>query len=416
MNKKELFFILSLNYMESDQPLLEHSFSEGSCPYCDVPLNQIELQHHLDWCEVYETLIRTFSRNSVRSRIRSALRHSRVNQLSDPVTSEDELPSTIRYLERLSDSSSSSSPEPLSENLPVHKRQSLLTNKKQGALGCPVCAHEYLESSKPPLVLPSCGHTVCEQCLQQIVEHFTVIKCPVCRTLNFKEVENLPINYALLELAGLREVREQCAKHSLELVGYCKDEEVLLCGACVFEHKDHNSFLLSDPRTIEIAERKKELLVSQEKALQGLKNNWEQVISGLNEQFKEIHEIAELHVKGLKNSEKSMISEIRAGTHTCVQQIKQIVNNKHVTELQQQLSSKVRLINNELEQLKDRQSKFNTLSMVQRLKHVEVGDHRPGTPPSLSPVAELTKKLQVIVDYKEAIKTQKFHIQNDKMD
>lgn len=138
-------------------------------------------------------------------------------------------------------------------------------------IGCPICFNEYNAISNFPMILPSCGHTVCKVCLEKIAEERTVIKCPVCRAMNFKDVYSLPVNYALLDISENKEHREMCLKHKLEIVAYCKDEDTLLCGACIFEHKNHESFLLTDPRADEIANKKIQNLKEKEADIKKVK-------------------------------------------------------------------------------------------------------------------------------------------------
>jgi hypothetical protein len=61
-----------------------------------------------------------------------------------------------------------------------------------------------------------------------------------------QNVSTLPVNYALLEIADKNESKQYCGTHNLEIIGFCKDDDVLLCGICIFEHKNHDSFLLTD--------------------------------------------------------------------------------------------------------------------------------------------------------------------------
>jgi len=58
-----------------------------------------------------------------------------------------------------------------------------------------------------------------------------------------------------------------CDKHKLEIVAYCNDEDVLLCGACIFDHKNHDSYLLTDPKVIEIADKKIEKMRENEQEI-----------------------------------------------------------------------------------------------------------------------------------------------------
>ena len=120
-------------------------------------------------------------------------------------------------------------------------------------LQCPVCLCAYSRKQRPPLVLPACGHSVCSVCLKR---QFT-LKCPVCYMRSQQVTSNLPVNFVLLEVAEMRARREICLKHEAEIVAVCADDEALLCGICLFEHKGHNSFLLNSPEAAQIAATRK---------------------------------------------------------------------------------------------------------------------------------------------------------------
>ena len=50
---------------------------------------------------------------------------------------------------------------------------------------CPVCLQNYHSENVVPVVLNSCGHSLCRSCLQQIINTTTmghISRCPTCRT------------------------------------------------------------------------------------------------------------------------------------------------------------------------------------------------------------------------------------------
>nr|CAD7402160.1 unnamed protein product [Timema cristinae] len=77
-------------------------------------------------------------------------------------------------------------------------------SKKQGApqwtefLSCPVCCNEFDATLRSPISL-GCGHTVCRTCLSNLHRK----QCPFDQTTINTEIENLPVNYALLQLVGV---------------------------------------------------------------------------------------------------------------------------------------------------------------------------------------------------------------------
>nr|CAD7438466.1 unnamed protein product [Timema bartmani] len=65
-------------------------------------------------------------------------------------------------------------------------------------LSCPVCCNEFDATLRSPISL-GCGHTVCRTCLSNLHRK----QCPFDQTTINTEIENLPVNYALLQLVGV---------------------------------------------------------------------------------------------------------------------------------------------------------------------------------------------------------------------
>lgn len=422
--------------MESLNSFRRRRNQNNICSYCDQSINEAYLEQHLEHCSIYAALV--YQHNSrVRSRLYSAVRESR-NQQNSSSNSEGELPSSMRYLQRSPDSFSFSQEEaPMelpsipdelcrsseednftySDNLlpffpdrrPVYPLRPPSSKQGSSIVSCPVCFNDYSKNHSP-LVLPSCGHTTCEACLRQIANYSSFIKCPVCRTLNFKEVEDLPINYALLELTENKKCKKTCPVHNLEIVGYCKTEDTLLCGACVFEHKDHDSFLLTDTRAVQLAEDKKNQIAAYEQKLVEMKKSWQNSIKELNIYSKEVNDTAEEHVKKLHETEKEMIRQIKEGTKACIEQVRNLARNHSAQAIQESLVSHMQILNNQLQNLKEKKEKFDQLGIVDKLD----GFNKTSVetePPDLNPVSELIEKLKTSVDYSKAIKEKKFPIE-----
>ncbi|XP_038046230.1 uncharacterized protein LOC119720576 isoform X2 [Patiria miniata] len=71
-------------------------------------------------------------------------------------------------------------------------------------LSCPVCYNEFDESVRRPISL-GCGHTVCKMCLGQLHRK----QCPFDQTEITRDIDELPANYALLQLVGAELAQEQ---------------------------------------------------------------------------------------------------------------------------------------------------------------------------------------------------------------
>ena len=64
-------------------------------------------------------------------------------------------------------------------------------------LSCPVCEKVFDETQRCPISL-GCGHTVCKVCLSGLRQ----MKCPFDQNAIMREIDELPVNLALLQLVG----------------------------------------------------------------------------------------------------------------------------------------------------------------------------------------------------------------------
>ncbi|XP_037795461.1 roquin-1-like [Penaeus monodon] len=64
-------------------------------------------------------------------------------------------------------------------------------------LSCPICCHEFDGGQRGPISL-GCGHTVCRACLAKLQRN----QCPYDQTVMRLELDQLPVNVALLSLVG----------------------------------------------------------------------------------------------------------------------------------------------------------------------------------------------------------------------
>ncbi|KAG9338462.1 hypothetical protein JZ751_025696 [Albula glossodonta] len=69
---------------------------------------------------------------------------------------------------------------------------------------CPICTQTFEESVRKPISL-GCGHTVCKMCLNKLHRK----ACPFDQTPISTDIEQLPVNTALLQLVGGQVLRQQ---------------------------------------------------------------------------------------------------------------------------------------------------------------------------------------------------------------
>ncbi|CAG9761632.1 unnamed protein product [Ceutorhynchus assimilis] len=77
-------------------------------------------------------------------------------------------------------------------------------------LSCPVCCNAFDDKLRSPISL-GCGHTICKGCLSNLHRK----QCPFDQTLISVDIENLPVNTALLQLVGPNNVKTTTDKEDL---------------------------------------------------------------------------------------------------------------------------------------------------------------------------------------------------------
>ena len=64
-------------------------------------------------------------------------------------------------------------------------------------LSCPICFNVFEETVLRPISL-GCGHTICKGCLSKLQQK----KCPFDQSPILHSIDELPVNFALLQLVG----------------------------------------------------------------------------------------------------------------------------------------------------------------------------------------------------------------------
>ncbi len=84
-------------------------------------------------------------------------------------------------------------------------------------LSCLICFNLFDEGQFRPISL-GCGHTVCHACLKKLPQK----NCPFDKVPITRDIADLPVNFALLQLVGVAipEVQDELATDSHE--GHCR--------------------------------------------------------------------------------------------------------------------------------------------------------------------------------------------------
>nr|CAI5860090.1 unnamed protein product [Callosobruchus analis] len=96
-------------------------------------------------------------------------------------------------------------------------------------LSCPVCCNSFDEKLRSPISL-GCGHTICKGCLSNLHRK----QCPFDQTNISIDIENLPINTALLQLVGPT-VKSELEAVDIKIVPKEHIQYYLDCKKCVEE-------------------------------------------------------------------------------------------------------------------------------------------------------------------------------------
>lgn len=373
----------ALSYDEQDFD--SQTSSQGEiCPYCYMPTSTEDLVEHLDRCDIYHEIA-----------VSSLPSHYRT-------------PPEVRSLEESLGSDNSENTDQESPP-PQHRRpfRSVTTNS---AGSCPICYNNYNSERVMPLILPACGHTCCQRCLIRMVDQQTGnLKCPVCRAHHFRDVESLPVNYALLELAESGSSTEVCEKHNKELVGFCIQDHELICGVCMFEHRDHEVYPFESPAIQLYAKSNLDKLKDKEKRLIESEAKWRAVHQDAKETQKAIDELLQYHIAGIKEAEETLIKEVRHGAKTCIGQVKSHVAQGNMPTFAANITANLSQIKAELAALQQHKAQFSSLPTLQKLQMLATKP-QVAAPDQFNPLKNVRKRLAVQVDYQAAVKSAAFPI------
>lgn len=126
-------------------------------------------------------------------------------------------------------------------------------------LVCPICFETFDDAARLPRILPDCGHSLCTDCLQNLIKNVASrdhLCCPKDRTpfRRFKPSAGLkyfPKNYPLLSLYEKKRTKREllkenrfCGVHKKKIKFVCMKDMRPVCYGCVFAGcADHNEEL-----------------------------------------------------------------------------------------------------------------------------------------------------------------------------
>ena len=346
------------------------------CPACRQHISDSQIHDHIQSCEFY------FQHSS------NSISYSSMHSSFDI---------SYNYNRNSATSSDSESHEGLPDFSILQKPT--IPSKTQSIAICPVCFEHFHNTRNTPLLLPICGHTVCKPCLKEMREKFSYMSCPICRAVSKVEIKNLPLNYALLELAW----SSKCIVHELELVAYCQDCDKILCGACVLEHKSHSVCLLTDPILSPLFETKRSSMTSDLEDLKTMRKAWTIQKLEMEKLNTKIKENIEVHRSNIQDTEKKMIKNIKEGSEFCILKLSEIQNSDTIKKIENEIRGKLSLIEKNLALVEEKLERFDDLNVVERLKNESIDKEKYRQVPELDQALNLNDKLMVKIDYCAAI-------------
>ena len=114
----------------------------------------------------------------------------------------------------------------------------------------------------------------------------------------------------------------------------------------------------------------------------------------------------------LKDMERVLIRNIKQGTQKCIDQVKDIIGDKGLQDLETLLGSNVRRIEQQIDLTSQQKNRFSRFGTSQLLKaELSTDCDLVERPPSIEVASQLTSKLRQNVNYEEAILQQNFSIE-----
>ena len=110
-----------------------------------------------------------------------------------------------------------------------------------GLTDCESCQQHFDQNSRCPRILPKCGHTLCQTCLQTLINQNTPVICPLDNIIyTNKLIDHFPINQLVLRASKNR--RKMCPVHNKPSQYFCLVDKEQICSDCGLfgEHQNHD--------------------------------------------------------------------------------------------------------------------------------------------------------------------------------
>ena len=101
---------------------------------------------------------------------------------------------------------------------------------------CPLCLEKYDISLRLPRIIPICGHTICSQCIPNLLKNSKDFICPIGQEVqpgSYPSLDSFPPNFTLRCLVEKALEFGLCDNHQKELQYVCIEDKVKVCNECV---------------------------------------------------------------------------------------------------------------------------------------------------------------------------------------
>ena len=254
---------------------------------------------------------------------------------------------------------------------------------------CKICFFLY-DTSRKPLIF-QCGHSFCSDCIKSVIEQDGA--CPSCRTNIGQSINQLPVNFSLLELASSgneecssistdhlseSESNNKCLKHENQQLQYlCTNLDIWLCDLCIKEHK-HPEKVVYDlktlfntsftfPKEMENLDKEECVLINLDEALHSLKAKGQKYQA---EKFLKIQEVID-SFEVLSNDVKTVTQILNKSYCTTSKNLKDQKNVlKNLESLKNQLKSLKKMALQQQSDLTDVNIELENIENIEQLMSV----------------------------------------------
>jgi len=160
---------------------------------------------------------------------------------------------------------------------------------------CSICYYPFSSEGKgehTPRTL-SCGHTLCHNCVHQLLQNSSRVRCPECKRLEqpVESASDFPVNWmmcrAAQQIGDARNVEKDpcCHLHTLAYSSFCVDCQELVCPECLSNEGPHHHHSSQTKEKAASALQNRlddevKLLASLREQCQGLQQSSASVITG----------------------------------------------------------------------------------------------------------------------------------------